>query len=378
MTNPCDIEISAGYAGDSATHRVGALHVSAGFAASVLAIGLSMAVVEQAQAADFTEGPSSSFVLEQATASDSTAPQRTTRITRLERAKAADLVRHVLSDSLVGVGLAADLLLDRPQGLLIERATAASLVEARTLATGIASSRASARDLPLNRYQDVVAEAAVASDLQASLARSAGSVLDAAQAGDWTEDGAAAGRLLIDRAMAASFTQGSATGGSTLLDDADASEFAVDGRDSAALWTCEAATFGMSRLLPGAVHDLALVDGVLCACSPEGLVAFDAPAAAPLIRTGLTDFGSPAMKRASYVYVGYQGEPPTLAVGNTGSGQEVTYSYPLPARTAEAATPARAALGRGARSRYWRFTLTGTVFALHDVTLEIAETSRKI
>lgn len=376
--NPCDIEISAGYLSDSTTHGVGASCVSSGFAASVLAIGLSMMVSEQAQATDFAEGPSSSFVLEQASAGDFWQTSRATGQVLIERARAADRTDHAPTDAVTSQGTAADLLLDRPQGLLIERAAAASRVESRSLGAGMATSAATARDLILNRYQDVVVEAAAASDLHASLARSAGSALDAAQAGDFAEDGVAASGVLVDRAMAASFAQGSATGGSTLLDDADAGEFTLDGRGSAALWTCEAATFGMSRLLPGDVHDLALVDGVLCACSPDGLVAFDAPAAAPLVRTGLTDFGSPAMKRASYVYVGYQGEPPTLAVGNTGSGQEVTYSYPLPARTAEAATPARAALGRGARSRYWRFTLTGTVFALHDVTLEIAETSRKI
>ncbi|HAR04054.1 MAG TPA: hypothetical protein DCR72_00500, partial [Pseudomonas sp.] len=246
------------------------------------------------------------------------------------------------------------------------------------LAQGRAQSKARVHDAILARFEDRVLDVVQATSATMGAVRVVTVVAEQGAAADMVLEVAQRDEILLASAGVTSFAQGSARTGDTVAEEGYAQGWLQDAYGHCTVWTCESATFGMSRLLVRPVQSLALVNGELCACSPEGLVVFDAPAAAPLIRTGLTDFGLPNMKRGLYAYVGYSGAPMTLSVGNTALGQEVAYSYPLPARTAEAETTSRAQLGRGARSRYWRFTLTGTTFELHDVALELAETSRKI
>jgi hypothetical protein len=273
---------------------------------------------------------------------------------------------------------ASDWAISARGGRLIDSAQATSLVQSHTAATGVLTSTARARDMLLARQDDAVVDSATVSDSASGSARVQGALGDEAAASDLLVDAVSLGVAVIDQGRADSFVEGSAHAVDVLGDSGFAADQVEDGYALPSVWTCEAATFGMSRLLPGGVRDLAVVDGLLCACSPDGLVVFDAPAAAPRIQTGLTDLGSPVMKRSTFAHVGYTGDPVTLAVGNTGSGQEETYQYQLPARQASAATASRQRLGRGARSRYWRITLTGTAFQLHDVALEIELTSRKV
>lgn len=376
--NPCDIEISAGYAGDSAAHTLGMSSLSSALAVTVMALGLSMTATDQAVATDFADGRGGVMVLESAQASDSVTQARLTKATRLDSAKAADRVLHIYSDRVESSGTATDVVADYWYERVTDLAQAQAIVETRTLASGFASSAGKVRDLLLSRYADDLSDGAVAGDFTASGVRAAQFVADLAVAGDFVAGDVASASAITDLAVAGDFASGLVRGSHSVVDHAAAGDFTQDGREESVLWTCPSMALGMSRLLPGALHSLAVVDGVLCACGPEGLMALDAPADAPTVATGLTDFDSPAMKRASFAYVGYTGEPVTLSVGNTGSGTELTYSYPLPAKVAQAAVPSRASLGKGARSRYWRFTITGTTFELHDLALEIAETSRKV
>lgn len=70
-----------------------------------------------------------------------------------------------------------------------------------------------------------------------------------------------------------------------------------------------------------------------------------------------------------------------VSVGVTSTGSEVTYDYALAARPDAAAVPGRVKLGKGLRSRDWRFTLRnepGRGFKLYDLQLMQDETSRRV
>jgi hypothetical protein len=92
--------------------------------------------------------------------------------------------------------------------------------------------------------------------------------------------------------------------------------------------------------------------------------------------------GSSQIKRASYYYAGYESDG-TLAVtvGCIPAGAEQSFTYTLPARHASDPTPGRAKLGRGMRSRYWRFTVEnveGSDFTIVDQRLIFESTSRRV
>ena len=97
--------------------------------------------------------------------------------------------------------------------------------------------------------------------------------------------------------------------------------------------------------------------------------------------SGLTDFGDESLKRISCFRTSYRSaDPLTVKIGNTGSGSEVEYSYPMIQRIAHDMVAGKAKLGKGARSRHWRVSVatSGKPFVMQDTLLETDNTSRKI
>ena len=156
-----------------------------------------------------------------------------------------------------------------------------------------------------------------------------------------------------------------------------------------AAWTCPTDSFAMSRWEAIEADSIAEVDGVLYAATPTGLYRLDAGADDPdftrvdaRIRGGLTDFGAAQLKRLSYFYLGYEcsGEM-RVTVGSVPKGVEQSFSYPFPRRAANEPVPGRAQLGRGTRSRYWRFTLenvNGADFSVFDQRVDMDAMSRRV
>jgi hypothetical protein len=140
-------------------------------------------------------------------------------------------------------------------------------------------------------------------------------------------------------------------------------------------WAAPTDTFAMSRYTLPAPRAVGLVNGVILVACEDGIYALTgaddhgAPIAAHL-ESGLIDIGVPAtrdqgardtgdphQKRSSDVYIAYHGGALRFGIGVTSSGIEERYWYDFPARTATDPTSNRAKIGRGARSRFWRFLL---------------------
>lgn len=151
-------------------------------------------------------------------------------------------------------------------------------------------------------------------------------------------------------------------------------------------WSSPLDTFAMSRWEQQPFNSIAEIDGVLYAASDDGLYRLgsqheEQPIHA-VIRGGLTDMDSPELKHASYFYAAYESEG-TLAitVGYIPNGEEQSFTYAMPVRPATEPTSGRAKLGRGMRSRYWRFTLEnveGSDFTIFDQKLIVESTNRKV
>lgn len=161
--------------------------------------------------------------------------------------------------------------------------------------------------------------------------------------------------------------------------------WAVDAEMGGHAWTASTDTWGMSewRDLPW-LTGIAW-DGALLGVADDGLYLLDADddAGADIsawVETGLSDFGSPLLKRASNAYVGLTADGPLgLDVWVTSADGETTCSYVID-QPGSAAAPAKIHLGKGLLSRYWRFLMNnqaGAGFTVHDFRVLFDETQRR-
>lgn len=89
-----------------------------------------------------------------------------------------------------------------------------------------------------------------------------------------------------------------------------------------------------------------------------------------------------ALKRLDHGYIGYESDGTiALQVGETRGGVERTHDYLVPARRADAMTHGRVRIGRGLRSRYFRFTIMnvdGSRVTLDGMTIDVIQTTRRV
>ncbi len=165
--------------------------------------------------------------------------------------------------------------------------------------------------------------------------------------------------------------------------------WATDGAIGGQTWTANTETWAASEWRDLPLTEIAWDGAALLGVAADGLYRLDAATdnygdggidIAAWIETGLTDFGSPALKRATDAYLGVSCVGAlTLQVGSTALGTETTQSY-LARRTEGAAVQAKANLGKGILSRYWRFKVSnsnGEEFALHDLRVQVDDTGRR-
>jgi hypothetical protein len=150
-------------------------------------------------------------------------------------------------------------------------------------------------------------------------------------------------------------------------------------------WTASSDTFAMSRYERVPFNSIATINGKLYALSDDGLYLLEGANDQSLpiqssITTGLTDIGSPEKKRVREIYLGYE-SPGTVdaTVYATGTGSEIAHAYTMEPRAAFDPTTSRIKVGRGLRSRYWRFKISSDDdFKLSEVRVVVEPLSRKI
>ncbi|MGL4233693.1 MAG: hypothetical protein ACRDAM_00250 [Casimicrobium sp.] len=152
-------------------------------------------------------------------------------------------------------------------------------------------------------------------------------------------------------------------------------------------WTASTDTFAMSRYTAFRFNSVAVIDGKLIAAGDGGLYELTggldgAQPITALLKSGLSDAGDPQQKRVREVFFGYEADATLSAkVSGTGTGDELGYMYQLPAKTADAAIANRLKVGRGMRSRYWRFEISnpsGEDFKISEIRANVETLSRKV
>jgi hypothetical protein len=166
--------------------------------------------------------------------------------------------------------------------------------------------------------------------------------------------------------------------------------YAVDsviGEPVGGAWTANTDTLAMSRYAHLPLHALASVGDRLLLAGHAGVYRRggtddDGVPIDGYVRTGLHRWGTNALFRVQQVYAGYTGGGLRVQVGETSTGQEITYSYDMPARssTPTAPTHGRVKPGAGMRTMYARLTLRnidGAPLRVVDADLTTFDTSRK-
>lgn len=126
-------------------------------------------------------------------------------------------------------------------------------------------------------------------------------------------------------------------------------------------------------------------DGVL-AVGPDGLYTLDADTDAGIniqaeVVSGLQDFGAPQTKRMDYMYFGYTSGGQISVTPEVYESGHAPVTYFLEQRDASAPRNSRVEPGKGLFGRYWRVTIrnvAGADFEVHDTTVDIAVSNRKV
>lgn len=375
----CEIFIDSASARDSVAIKTSvSIVASAAIALSMLSFEVGAVLIDGGSAGTVHELSGGALLRDSAIASDSILLSGRSGARMTDRAKAREIV-SASNVVFVADGAAASSFVTASARVNVtERASASSSLQPQAYAQMVCLDKANAYNVQDRRHRFEVIDCASASDLIRVGARAGLTVIEAAGAQavfDLTETRSSFS--VTDRAQAADSMQVQASCSAALTDYVLADDFTSLVAD-AVVWTCPVESFGMSHFEAGALRGLASISGQLRGAGALGVFYNDAPPAGGCIETGLKDFESAAMKRATHAYVGYSGEPMTLHVGNTGSGAEQTYNYPLPLKQADSLVAGRFTLGRGAYSRYWRLGVSGPSFELHSIELAIAKTSRKI
>ena len=94
-----------------------------------------------------------------------------------------------------------------------------------------------------------------------------------------------------------------------------------------------------------------------------------------------TDFGLPQTKRVDYMYFGYTSPGRISVTAETYGSGHPPVTYFLEQRLAAAPRNSRVEPGKGLFGRYWRMTIrnvAGAEFEIHDATVDIAVSNRKV
>jgi hypothetical protein len=169
-----------------------------------------------------------------------------------------------------------------------------------------------------------------------------------------------------------------------MLADASAMEDILLTTESSA-WTANTDGWQMTRYdrLP-AEGSLAELNGQLWMGSLTGLYKFDR--AQPVVGARFTSVWSELendrLKLPRSLYLGYTSEQPlTVKMWITRDGTDVSYSYTMPAQLADSMLPGRLMLGRGLRSRYFKYeveNVAGGYFYIDTALIDADVSTRRI
>lgn len=133
-------------------------------------------------------------------------------------------------------------------------------------------------------------------------------------------------------------------------------------------------------------ESIAQPPGRVLAVGPDGLyeLAGDTDSGERIdaeVTSGFTDFGAQQTKRIDAMYFGYTSSGQLTVTAETYESGHAPATYLLEQRDADAPRNSRVMVGKGLFGRYWRLSIRnveGVDFEVHDATVDIATSSRRV
>lgn len=303
----------------------------------------------------------------------------------VERGRLTDRSFHHLAAVVAESALLSDVAFDRLTTVTAESATASDTVIGLRYSTTLIADNARAEDLSFWAASDLVVEVAASAILPVGVLKGMDAVAESATVAD---------SVLDAHSTAVAVSQAAATAADWVIDRLLArdvvNELAV--ADGLVLslgvlpgqaWTANADNWAMSRYSDFAFTSLAVIDGVLYGCAPDGVYALNSTAEAVSgeIRTGRLDLGDGHLVHPVQAVIEYELDGSAqMDVITTQGGEQSTYTYELPAQAAEELTSGRFVFGRGLRGRHFSFALrmTGMKGYINDLSVQATPTKRRV
>lgn len=350
-------------------------------------LGLTALFTDTASSADTITDSRGTLVSEHFNAATTIMQTGVIRSLVLERAKMAATSFAVLSDAVEASGVFSDAVM---QNQILQR------VRDSAVATGTATGTLTLTQLVIAAA--IIAKSSLTSertDLVSDAALALGQALQKLAAVDRASATAAATEAVTAAAYCTDLASASARFIPSTSDQlvgyslAEARAYAqaqIVAAGNQQAWTAPTDSFAMSRYELPLFNSITAAPGKVMLASDSGLYVRGGmdDAGAPIVgyvQTGMDDFGNEYLKRVDHLYTGYtSGGSMKVDVGETSTGAEVVYTFTMPAHPATAPTAGRTKLGRGLRSRYYRFTFgntDGEPLGLFDASVDTLNTSRK-
>ena len=206
----------------------------------------------------------------------------------------------------------------------------------------------------------------------------------AAAVADEVQDARGSPGVLTDTLRAADDTWGVLSARDAVSDTAVIEDCVIQpGHAAGQVWTAPTGNWAMSRYAPAQAEQLAVINGVVHAVTPEGVFALDGDGEAigAEVRTGLLDVGQGNLALLDAAYVEYELDgQASMTINRPQTGQMQSWTYTLPAELAGTLTNGRFKFGRGLRGRHFGFTLRldGTRGYINDWQTLFAKSQRRI
>lgn len=362
------------------------ISVSSALIAVMLTIGaivytpITEAYIDSAQISTVMEDDVSriSFVMDSVSVSAIQEDYLIARQVRLDRFRLSAFTRFKLSDEFIDSISVSSTLDSLNSDFLTDSVRITDSVNQTAITGSVVNDRLVISDFIDRSISVVVVDSIIVSDSIITLASYQSTFIDSLVIVDLYQEQSGTKDAVTDELIIADLYKDRLVALGLAVDDLFISTVMDYNTDQSVIWTAATDSFAMSMIEAGSINSIIVINDLLTTTTPEGVAVHDRGTDCNgLIKTGLSDMGASSLKRLSGCYVGYTGQPIDLTVTSTGLGEEMSYTYPLPISNADAPRSNLIKLGRGARSRYWQFTVTGTQFELHDLELDLMETSRR-
>lgn len=282
---------------------------------------------------------------------------------------------------------AADaVVIDTTLAVTHEQAEAADQVLPQRYVSTLVTESAGAADATFQAASVLTTESATATDTVIQTSRAQSIVQESAAAADEVLDGRESiAPPVVEVATASAAMVTDHLHAVSLVVDVAIVEDSTVGGEAGQAWTANAESWAMSRYSPYTFEEIAVINGVAYGVAEDGVYALAGGTGdvSGSLTFGKLDLGGKdGIVHPTAAYLEYEkiGGTAELDVTTTQTGQAQSFTYQLPAETADKLTNGRFILGKGLRGRHFQLALRLNADSayINDLRVTVTPTKRRV